>query len=177
MNPDHSVSFRAFPGQKWHQNGTGTFTLCAYSVAPRGQPPTGRRPASPLRLAPGGVGRLGPEDSLDHAAGSIGGMWSFARGPMAPFIHAAGTTSGAPFPASAPCPTPLQTPFCSRIVFWNHRRRAHPARNLGTRRLHYLRTFSQFWAGQGSMDGSVGVGRIPFRANSVALPFPLDFNH
>jgi hypothetical protein len=67
---------------------------------PRRQPPTGRRPAPPLRLAPGRVSRFGPEVHLDLAAGSIGGRGSCDSRPMAPSIHPSGATIEAPFPAS-----------------------------------------------------------------------------
>jgi hypothetical protein len=79
----------------------------------RRQPPSGRRPASPLRMAPGGVGRFGPEVHLGPAAGSIGGRWSSARSPKASSIHAAGTTSGAPFPA----PDALLHPASHAVLF------------------------------------------------------------
>jgi hypothetical protein len=79
----------------------------------RRQPLAGRRPASPLRLPPGGVGRFGPDVSLDHAAASIGGWWSSARGSKALSIHAAGTTSGAPFPA----PDALLHPASHTVLF------------------------------------------------------------
>jgi hypothetical protein len=79
----------------------------------RRQPPPGRRPASPLRLAPGGVDRFGPDVSLDHAAASIGGWWSSARGPKASSSHAAGTTSGAPLPGGR---RPASSRFARRLV-------------------------------------------------------------
>jgi hypothetical protein len=93
---------------------------CRAEARPRSQrrqPPTGPRPASPPRLAPVGVSRFGPEGPLDRAAGSVGGRGSCARGPKASSIHAAGTTTAAPFPGPDALLHPASMPSCSRNVF------------------------------------------------------------
>ena len=75
---------------------------------PKSSASPGRRPASPLRMAPGGVSRFGPEVHLDRAAGSVSGRGSCARGPMAPSIRPSWTTTEAPSPASVrPVPSRL----------------------------------------------------------------------